>query len=362
MSFRALQLQERAKWLLPLAMLFSLPLLVGAAPAQVAAQAGTPCDPASACFDVTIFPTSAVADLYLDGNLVAKGVNSARLTGAPGTPHTVDGRNFQDPGAVGYGSLFIYPDLSATAQTSAGFIWRVFLYPRRQYIRGTLNYICQPIGYQAGDSVACRPHIDGAVQADVPAGSTAQFILDPGSHAVHTDLVGDQAQNWSSTARDDTPTVIVGGFSWQVASFLLKGRFQIQVYPAGLIGDIYLDGNLLAPQTASAQVFTAPGVAHTIEVRNVADPAANGRYRFDDLSVQAYTFANSTRFVYLYPVRVWLKGTLSVLCIVSTATPADDAWCQVRANGSPIGNVGANGRQVFDLPTGAQDVTVAVVG
>src|SRR6266852_776257 len=120
MSFKALHFDARARWWLPFVLILSLPLLLGSAPAQ----AGTACDPASVCFDVTVYPASAVADLYLDGALAAQGVNSARLTGAPGTPHTVEARNFQDPGAGGYGSLFIYPDLSATAQTAAGFIWR----------------------------------------------------------------------------------------------------------------------------------------------------------------------------------------------------------------------------------------------
>ncbi len=360
MSLRTLlPAPSRVRWLLPLALLASLPWVLGSTPAQ---QVGTPCDPATACFDVTIYPTSAVADLYLDGNLVAKGVNSARLAGAPDAQHTIDARNFQDPGAAGSGSLFIYPDSSTTSQTSGGFIWRVFLYPRRQYIRGTLTYYCQPIGYQATDSVACRPNIDGKVQPDVPAGGNTQFILDAGPHALHTDLVGAQAQNWSTTARDDTPSVGAGGYSWLTASFLLKGQFQINVYPAGLVGDIYLDGNLLAKQASTAQVFTEPGVAHTIEVRNVVDPAANGRYRFDDLSVQAYTYSNSTRWVYLYPVKEWLKGSLSAACILPGATAADDVFCQLSADGAPVGNIGANDRQSFDLPTGAHDIQVAAMG
>ena len=81
MSLQTLSVGARVRWLLLLAMLLSLPLLLGAA----AAQAGTPCDPAQACFDVTVYPASAVADLYLDGNLAAQGVNSARL-GAPAAP------------------------------------------------------------------------------------------------------------------------------------------------------------------------------------------------------------------------------------------------------------------------------------
>src|SRR5258708_1750697 len=259
MSLQAFRFDARARWLLLLALFLSLPLLMGSAPAQ----AGTACDPATACFDVTVYPASAVADIYLDGTLAAQGVNSARLTGTPGTPHTIEARNMQDPGAVDYGSLFIYPDVSVTTQTAAGFFARVNIFPRRQYIRGTLNFICQPLGFQSGGSVACRPSIDGVTQPDVPAGATAHFVLDPGPHALHTDLVGDQAQNWSTTARDDTPSVVAGGFSWQVATFLLKGQFQISVFPAGLVGDIYLDGNLLAPQANSAQVCTTPSAAPT---------------------------------------------------------------------------------------------------
>src|SRR5262245_23974632 len=94
-----------ARRLAPLALLLGLPWLIAAAQPQV----GTACDPSTACFDVTIFPTSAVADIYLDGNLVAPGANSARVTAAPGTLHTIEARNFQDPGATGYGNLFIYP-------------------------------------------------------------------------------------------------------------------------------------------------------------------------------------------------------------------------------------------------------------
>ena len=175
MSLRTLQIDARARWLLPVVMLFSLPLLLGAAPAQV----GTPCDPGSGCFDISVYPASAVADVYLDGTLVAEGVNSARLTGAPATPHTIEARNMQDPGAVDYGRLFVYPDLSQITQTYAGYITRVYFYPRRQYIRGTLTYICQPFGYQPGDDVACRPNIDGVTQADVPAGMTTQFVVTP---------------------------------------------------------------------------------------------------------------------------------------------------------------------------------------
>ena len=138
----------------------------------------------------------------------------------------------------------------------------------------------------------------------------------PAPHTVRTDLGGDSAGNWSANVRDDFPVIVAGRFTWMSASFTLKGLLKMLTWPAGLVGDIYVDGNLIAPQAATAQLFTTPQVAHTVEARNVVDPAANGRYRFDDLSVSATTFSGSTRFVYLRPAKVWLQGTLSVLCVI----------------------------------------------
>ena len=73
---------------------------------------------------------------------------------------------------------------------------------------------------------------------DVPAGTRATYTLDPGPRAVHTDLVGDQANNWAVLARDDTPTIVAGRFSWLTASFPLKGVLKVFVWPAGLTGDV----------------------------------------------------------------------------------------------------------------------------
>jgi hypothetical protein len=79
-------------------LLVALALLVApwlARPA--AAQQGTPCDPAAACFDVTISLPSTVGDFYLDGAFIVGGVNNTRLTTTPGVAHTIEVRNMQDP-------------------------------------------------------------------------------------------------------------------------------------------------------------------------------------------------------------------------------------------------------------------------
>jgi hypothetical protein len=350
-------LKLRRSWLLPVGLLFVLPWLLGAATA-----ASEPCDPAAACFDTSISLPNAVGDFYVDGALVAGGVNSTRITTTPDVPHTIEVRNLQDPGVPGYGSLFIYQDLTATQQTIAGRIWRVIFYPRQFAIRGTLRYVCQPFGVQATDVVDCRPTVDGVPMPDVAAGGAANYVLDPGPHTVRTDLGGDSAGNWSTNVRDDFPVIVAGRFTWMSASFALKGLLKMLTWPAGLVADIYVDGSLIAPQATAAQLFTTPQVPHTVEARNVVDPVANGRYRFDDFSVSATTFSGSTRFVYLRPPKVWLQGTLSVLCVISRKTAADDAECQVNANGGEIGRVPAGGRGAFSVAVGPQSIEVVVVG
>ena len=344
-------------WLLGLALLLA-PVLISADRAQV----GEPCDPANACFDVSISLPAVVGDIYLDGALIVPGVNSVRLHAAPGVPHTIEVRNFQDPTTPNYGSLFIYSDQSIVTQANGGVIWRVPFFPRTQYIRGTLRYACEPLGRAATDSIACRVTIDGLTMPDVPPGGVINYTLDPGTRSVHTDLVGDSAGNWSVLARDDAPVIFAGRTTWLTASFPLKGRFTISVLPAGLVGDIYVDGALIAAQSASATTLTTPQVLHTVEVRNVVDPAANGRYRYNDLSTQAITFAGGNRFVYLRPQRVWLQGTLNLFCQLNGKAASDDAQCQVKINGGEVALVPAGTRSLINLGIGTHTLEVAVVG
>src|SRR5512143_1336969 len=167
---------------LALGLLAVAPFLLGAGIVRPAAQAGQACDPAAACFDAAISLAYVVGDFYLDGALVATGVNNTRIVTTPATPHVLEVRNMQSPDVAGFGSLFIYPDQSLTQQANAGWVWRVFFYPRQQYIRGTLRYRCLPYGFRASDSVACRPTIDGVTMPDVGPGGSASFTLDPGTH------------------------------------------------------------------------------------------------------------------------------------------------------------------------------------
>jgi hypothetical protein len=342
--------------------LLALPWAMRAASAQGAAA----CDPASACFDVSLSPATLTGDVYLDGALIVSQVNAARLTTTPGVAHLVEMRNIQDPVTPGWNDLFIYPDQSRPNQLAGAGVTRfVVFYPGKQYVKGVLDLTCDPRGRRATDVVACRPTIDGVTLADIPAGSKASFNLAAGPHAVHTDLVGDQANNWSPTARDDAATINAGRAYIQTtrlrATFTLKGLLKIAVLPKGLVADIYLNGGLLATQVAALDVFVAPGT-HTVEARAVTDPNANGQYVFPDVSQTAAVAAAGTRYVNFRPVKTWLVGFLALTCQINRKAAADDARCEVSADGAAIGTVEAAQRGTFALATGAHSLSVAVVG
>ena len=51
-----------------------------------------------------------------------------------------------------------------------------------------------------------------------------------------------------------------------------------------------------------------------------------------------------------------------MLCVISRKTAADDAECQVKANGGEIGRVPAGGRGAFNVAVGTHQIEVGVVG
>ncbi len=314
---------------------------------------------------ISLYPNTLLADVDVDGTQVAKQGASAEAF-VPAGPHTVEAKNITEAATAGFGDLFVYADQSQSnlyagpAQTRL-----VFFQPQRSYVKGALSYTCNPLGWKAADSVACRPTLDGAAQADVPAGSTVTYNLAAGAHVVHTDLVGDQAGNWSSTAREDSVTIYGGSIYLQTtrlsADFNLKGLLKIALWPKGLLADVYVDGTLAAPRAAVADVYVAPGT-HVVEAKAIADQAANGQYVYADASQNVAAFAASTRFVNFWPQKSWLVGFLSLYCQVNQKGAADDVACAASENGAPVGGVAAGQQGTLNLTPGAHTLTVTATG
>ena len=314
---------------------------------------------------ISLFPNTLLADLYVDGAPVALQGGNAEVF-VPAGPHMVEARHITEAATAGFGDLFVYADQSqpnlyaGAAQTRL-----VYFQPQRSYVKGALSYTCNPFGRKASDAVACRPMVDGSALADVPAGSTATYYLAAGVHVVHTDLVGDQAGNWSPTAREDTVTINVGRGYLQTtrvsADFTLKGLLKIALWPKGLLADVYVDGTLAAPQAAGAEVYVSPGV-HVVEAKAINDPAANGQYVYADANQSAAVFAAGTRFVNFWPQKSWLVGFLQLHCQVDQKGAADDVACAASENGAPLGVVAAGQQSSLSLAPGAHTLTVAATG
>lgn len=330
------------------------------------APAPAPCDTTAACFDVGLSPATLTGDVYVDGNLIMGGVNSTRLTLMPNTSYLIEVRAIQDPATPGFGHLFVYPDQSRSNQsTTGGRIRTITFFPTKQYIKGVLEITCDPRGRKATDNVACRPTIDTVAQADIAAGAKATYNLTPGAHAVHTDLVGDQANNWSPITRDDTVNINAGRSSVQTTrlrtSFTLKGLIKISIFPKGVIADLYLNGTLLASQTAALDIYVAPG-SHTVEARAVSDPAANGQYVYADYLTKVNVSAASTRQAVMRPKKTWLVGFLAVSCQINRKLATDDVRCLVNSDGMDLGTVEAAQRSTFSLAVGSHLITVSTTG
>lgn len=323
------------------------------------------CTPEFSCFDVSLLPTTLTGDIYVDGNLIVTGVNNAWLTLTPNMTHLMEFRAIQSPGEAGFGDLFIYPDQGTAAHNAGGHPYVFTFRPLKQYLKGFLEITCTPRGRQATDNVACRPTIDGVPQADIAPNAKATYPLTPGAHTLHTELVGDQANNWSPTQRDDTVTINAGRNYAQTtrlsAVFTLKGLLKIVLFPKGLTADLYLNGALLASQTSTFEVRVTAGT-HTIEARSVTDPAANGQYVYANVLKTATVSAASTRYVYLSPQKTWLVGFLNVSCQLNRKTPADDARCLVNSDGTDLGTVEASQSGKFNLPVGQHALNISTTG
>ena len=334
------------------------------------AAGAAPCDPAKACFDGMLSPATLTGDFYLDGQLVAAGVNGARLTGAPGVAHLAEVKNIREPSAAGFGDLFVYADQSRpNLLAGGGVVYYLPLWPVRNYVKGVLYYTCNPWGWKATDSVACRATVDGAAMPDVAAGATAAYNLPPGAHAIHTVLAGGQANNWSPITRDDAVTLYAGLSYAQStalqATFIQKGLLKVGLFPGTLLADLYVDGAPVAAKSGGVDAFVAAG-PHTVEARHITEPGAAG---FGDLFVYAdqsqanvYAGAAQTRYVTFYPTRTYVKGVLNYSCDPWGRQAADSVACRPTVDGVTMPDVAAGAVSAFNLPAGAHLIHTDLVG
>jgi hypothetical protein len=334
----------------------ALPVPAQAAPPPCAQDAGP-----AGCVDLTLSPATLTGDVFVDGAPVAGRVNAARLSVVPAVAHVIEVKNIADT-TPGFGDLFVYAVISQTnVIVQQGRVQNLTLKPRINYLKGIVRLTCDVKGLQEGQNVACQPAVDGAPVAAVNPGATADLAILVGKHTLNVTLVGADAGLWAPPA-SDYPVEAVGNRPASVrATFNRKGQLVISLNPAGIVADFFVDGQPVAGQAASAAAYVAPG-AHTVEARNIADPAANGVYRYADVSAPAPVAANQSRPVVLRPAKQFLLGFAQVTCRINGIEAGQDVRCTMALDGQGAGVLENGANQTYNLAPGPHTVGVAVAG
>jgi hypothetical protein len=350
------------------AIAFRLAIMTGACLAlvMILAPAAThaetqPCPPEAGCIDLTLLPNTLVGDVLVDGAPVAGQVNTVRLNVAPNVPHQVDVTNFNDS-KPGFNDLFNYNPASQKAvSVGAGQVRALTLRPTINYLKGFVKFTCDIKGVEAGQAVACQPNVDGNPLPPVNPRETAQFAIPNGDHNFHVDLAGPNADLWAP-ASVDKPIKITGNRTLPLTlSFNRKGQLVVNVGPQGALADIFVDDQPIAGQAPTGSIFVAPG-SHKIAGRNFNDPAANGVYRWVDVTSTGIVGPNQTRSITLNPRKEFLLGFAGVTCKINGFEPGHDARCNVASDGQGLGVIEAGQQQTYNLTPGPHTLNVTVAG
>jgi micrococcal nuclease len=335
-------------------------LLVGIIAAQVGDPPPETCPADKGCVEVSLSGETLSGDFYLGETLLAAGQHSALIPVEPRASQQIDVRNIQDT-AEGFGDLFVWADASTTVWVAEGQTRQATVYPRQTYIRGTLNFTCDVRQAVETDDVACMVTIDGAPQPEpVLPSQQAAYILDPGAHTVGVTLVGEQAPLWSPASAEHAATVWVGGAAWVRSTFNKAGHLTVTLDQPDVLGDFYLDGELVASQAASYEGWVAPYRSHQVAVRNIVDPAAGENYHWRDAAASAYLSPGQERAVTVRLQQEYLRGFLSLACTITNFQPGDSAVCQPSIDGEPVEPIAAGETAEYALEPGSHDLLVAL--
>lgn len=139
---------------------------------------------------------NAVADYYVNGQLIASQATGIDLWVDPNKYHKVEIKNIQDFNSAGQ---WYWQDWFLNVYVSSGFARNVHAIPTKVWTKGFLEVTCNITNNDPNQYMFCQPVLDGAVMAPLIDGQTETYTVDRGSHKVVV-TVG-PAEVWSDTAR-----------------------------------------------------------------------------------------------------------------------------------------------------------------
>ncbi len=310
------------------------------------------------CAHVYLPQETLLGDFYLDGELIFAQYPGFFLTTSIGS-HQIDVRNIQST-EEGFGELFTYEDTSKTVWISQGRSQEVTLYPKKTFIRGTLELTCDIRDVVEGDSVACQVAIDDIPQeSTVPAGEKANYILDPGEHKVTVTLVGDQANLWAPASDEATANVRAGSTARVSIRFQKRAHLTLTLDQEGVLSDLYVNDELVAAQVATTDLWLEPNKNYTVEARNITDPAAGDLYHWKDTKTFVYLKPAQEKTVEFQLKQEWLKGFYAVTCNI-TNWEGQNVTCNPTIDEVPMDPVPPGETVEYPLDPGSHNVIITL--
>jgi hypothetical protein len=309
------------------------------------------------CVVVTLNPAGTTGDFFLGETLLVAGQNPGKLVLPPGSQHvTVKNVKSTEPG---FGTLFDYPDGAATVYTTAGQITSSSVFLTKHYIRGTLGLTCDVRNNTPTDVLGCAVTIDTVPQPDVLApGAKMDYVLDPGPHTVNVTLTGDSAKYWIPASHDHPITITAGRATPIASRFDKMAHLTITLSQPTVLGDIYVDGTLLAPQVLTIDTWLAPAKSHKIEVKGVTDPAQADLYHWKDATSTVFLTAGQEKTSTITLVQEWYKGFIELNCTITNYQQG--MMCAPVLDGVPQAQVAPGTPTTYTVPTGSHKLIVTI--
>jgi hypothetical protein len=345
---------------LRIALILVCPLIVTTVTATATAQEPT-CAPSaepSGCAKVSLWPDTLSGDYFIGETVVAQEQNPAYINVASATTQAIDITNITSS-EDGYGELFVYDDAQVRAWVAEGNTRSYTAYPRRRFIRGMLNVTCAIRQAAEDDDIGCEVSVDGVPQGiRIEPGQRETYILELGAHEVMVAPIGASAHLWSPESHTETVYTRAGGTSYVNSYFNKQGHLTITMDQPGVTADLYVDGELVATQAASAEMWVAPFRTYRVEAKNITDPAAGEIYGWRDSVAWTYVGPGQERMATLRLTQVYTKGYLDIVCEVTNVEPGEDPVCLPTIDGLQVAPVANGATATHVVEPGYHDVTV----
>lgn len=140
---------------------------------------------------------------------------------------------------------------------------------------------------------------------------------------------------------------------------------EIILSPANLLGDIYLNEQVVAGGVNRITLQIPPNQAAQVVVRNIQSPGEvgfNELFIYQETSVSVNVGAGRSRQYTLTPRQQFIRGTLSHLCEPRNIREGEDVSCQLIIDGVDRGVFPVGQEAQFILDPGARVVRVQLVG